>query len=62
VRFTFTDSTKQDYTYPAEVWSTNTSHYIRRYAFAGKKLAKIELDPDQHLVDVERDNNTWTAK
>ncbi|MGH7583997.1 MAG: M1 family metallopeptidase [Gemmatimonadales bacterium] len=61
-RFTFADGSTTDFDYPAEVWSTNTSHYIRRYAFAGKTLAKIELDPDQHIVDVERSNNTWTAK
>jgi hypothetical protein len=62
VRFTFSDSSKQDFTYPAEVWSTNTSHYVREYVFVGKKLAKIELDPDHLLVDVERNNNSWTPK
>ncbi|HEY4102206.1 MAG TPA: M1 family metallopeptidase [Gemmatimonadales bacterium] len=62
VRFTFADSSKQDFTYPAEVWSTNTSHYVREYAFVGKKVAKIELDPDHLLVDVERTNNSWTPK
>ncbi|HEY3934222.1 MAG TPA: M1 family metallopeptidase [Gemmatimonadales bacterium] len=62
VRFTFTDSTRQDFTYPAEVWSTNTSHYVREYSFVGKKVAKIELDPDHLLVDVERNNNSWTPK
>jgi hypothetical protein len=61
-RFTFADGSKQDFDYPAEVWSTNTSHYLRRYAFVGKKLAKIELDPDQRLVDIDRSNNSWPAK
>ncbi|AHG88930.1 peptidase [Gemmatirosa kalamazoonensis] len=62
-RFTFADGSKEDFDYPAEVWSTNTSHYIRRYAFpASKKLAKIELDPDQRLVDIDRSNNTWPVK
>ncbi len=59
-RFTFTDGSTQEFDYPAEVWSTNTTHYIRRYTF-GKKVAKIELDPDHLLVDVDRSNNTWTA-
>ena len=58
-RFTFTDGTTQDYDYPAEVWSTNTVHYVRQYEFAGKKVAKIELDPDRRLVDIDRRNNTW---
>jgi len=60
-RFTFTDGTTQEFNYPAEVWSTNTRHYIRQYAFAGKKLAKIELDPEQRLVDIDRANNVWPA-
>jgi aminopeptidase N len=61
-RFTFADGSTQNYDYPAEVWSTNTSHYIRRYQFVGKKLAKIELDPEQRLVDVDRANNGWPVK
>lgn len=60
-RFTFTDGTARDFVYPAEVWSTNTRFYPREYAFLGKKLAKIELDPEQRLLDIERGNNTWPA-
>jgi hypothetical protein len=60
-RFTFSDGSTTDYNYPAEVWSTNTIRYIRRYAFVGKKVVKIELDPDHRLVDTDRSNNTWTA-
>jgi hypothetical protein len=61
VRFTFTDGSIQDFNYPAEVWSTNTTIYPREYAFVGKKLAKIELDPDQRLLDTDRSNNVWPA-
>ena len=61
VRFTFDDGTKQDFDYPAEVWSTNTSQYLRKYGFNGKKIAKIELDPDHRLVDINRGNNVWPA-
>lgn len=60
-RFTMSDGTTQDFNYPAEVWSTNTVRYIRRYSFVGKKVVKIELDPDHRLVDIDRTNNTWTA-
>jgi hypothetical protein len=60
-RFTMSDGSTQDFNYPAEVWSTNTVRYIRRYAFVGKKVVKIELDPDHLLVDIDRTNNTWTA-
>ena len=61
-RFTFSDGSTQDFNYPAEVWSTNTSQYVRQYQFVGKKLAKIELDPEHRLVDVDRSNNVWTNK
>ena len=61
-RFTFSDGSTQDFNYPAEVWSTNSSHYPREYAFVGKKLAKVELDPEHRLVDIDRSNNVWTAK
>ena len=58
-RFTFSDGSTENYDYPAEVWSTNTTHYVRRYRFVGKKLTGIELDPDKRLVDLNRDNNGW---
>jgi hypothetical protein len=58
-RFTFSDGSSENFDYPAEVWSTNTTHYVRRYRFVGKKLTGIELDPDKRLVDLNRDNNGW---
>ena len=60
-RFTFADGTAQEQDYPAEVWTMNSSHYVRRYQFAGRRLARIELDPDRRLVDVDRSNNVWRA-
>ena len=60
-RFTMSDGSTEDFNYPAEVWSTNTIRYIRRYSFVGKKVVKIELDPDHRLVDIDRSNNSWTA-
>ncbi|MGI8508822.1 MAG: M1 family metallopeptidase [Gemmatimonadaceae bacterium] len=61
-RFSFSDGTVQDFNYPAEVWSTNTSQYMRQYSFVGKMLKRIDLDPDNRLLDVDRSNNTWLAK
>jgi hypothetical protein len=60
-RFTFTDGTTADYRYPAEVWSHDSRRYARQYALAGKHLARIELDPDHRLIDVDRSNNVWSA-
>ena len=59
-RFTFTDGATQDFAYPAEVWSTDPVRYVRRYSFMGKTLAKIELDPDRRLIDIDRNDNVWT--
>jgi hypothetical protein len=58
-RFTFSDGSVENYVYPAEVWSTNTTHYVRRYRFVGKAPTGIELDPDKRLLDLNRDNNKW---
>ena len=60
-RFTFSDGSVENYDYPAEVWSTNTTHYMRRYTFTGKTLSRIELDPDKRLPDTDRANNVWGA-
>jgi hypothetical protein len=60
-RFTFSDGSTANYDYPAEVWSTNTTHYGRTYSFAGKTLTRIELDPDHRLLDIDRTNNVWPS-
>ena len=60
-RFTFSDGSTTNYDYPAEVWSTNTTHYVRTYSFPGKTLTRIELDPEHRLVDINRANNVWTS-
>jgi hypothetical protein len=61
-RFTFSDGTTQDFNYPAEVWSTNAEHYVRYYQFDGKRLTRVELDPERRLVDIDRKNNTYTVR
>jgi hypothetical protein len=59
VVFTFADGSTQKFDYPAEVWSTNTSFYDRIYYFPGKKVAKVQIDPDGRTVDIDKDNNVW---
>lgn len=59
VRFIFNDGSSQNYDYPAEVWSTNTSWYDRFYTFPGKTVSKVQIDPDDRSVDTDRSNNTW---
>jgi len=62
VRFTLSDGTTQDYSYPAEVWSVNSTYYVRGYQFVGKTVTRIELDPEHRLPDTDRSNNSWTNK
>jgi aminopeptidase N len=62
VRFTFSDSTTQDVTYPADVWKANPSAYTVSYTFPKKTASHIVLDPNIHLPDADRSNNIWTAK
>jgi len=59
VRFTLSDGTTQDLMYPAEVWSTNSVRYVRRYIFVGQRITRIDLDPEHRLIDVDRTNNSW---
>ncbi|MCC7054849.1 MAG: M1 family metallopeptidase [Gemmatimonadaceae bacterium] len=60
-RLTFSDGSTEDHDYPAEVWSTNTVRYVRRYSFAGRTLVKVEIDPEARIPDISRGNNTWLA-
>lgn len=60
-RFTFSDGSVENFDYPAEVWSTNSVQYVRRYKFVRKALVKVELDPDHRLIDINRGDNVWVA-
>jgi hypothetical protein len=59
VVLTFGDGSTQKYDYPAEVWSTNTSWYQRIYMVPGKKVTKVQIDPEDRVVDINRANNVW---
>lgn len=59
VRFTFSDGSAEDLVYPAEVWSTNTRHYVRQYSWVRKTPVRVEVDPEGRLPDIDRRNNSW---
>jgi len=61
-RFTFANGTTEDMRYPAEVWSANSTRYMRRYEFVGRTVRQIELDPELRLVDINRTNNRWSSR
>jgi len=58
-RFTFSDGSTENVDYPAEIWSTDAISYDRLYGWKGKKITKIEVDPDKRSVDTDRSNNVW---
>jgi len=58
-RFTFSEGSTENFDYPAEIWSTDEVNYDRVYWFKGKKITKIELDPDKRSMDTDRSNNVW---
>jgi hypothetical protein len=45
--FTFSDGSSEKYDYPAEVWSTNTTRYVRQYSFRGKTADPNRARPGQ---------------
>jgi hypothetical protein len=59
VRFTFGDGSSEEMVYPAEVWSTDSRRYVRQYVFRKKVPVRIEIDPEQRLLDINRSNNSW---
>jgi len=61
VRFTFSDGTTQNLTYPVDVWKASPAVYSVSSTF-DKTVHEIVIDPDGHLPDADRSNNSWTAK
>jgi Peptidase family M1 domain len=59
MEFTFTDGTKERVRLPVSIWRTNEKKF--EYGrFSQKELQSVELDPDNALADINRDNNKWT--
>lgn len=58
MRFTFSDSSTKDFTYPVDIWRQGAT-YTASYDFPGKTVTTIWIDQGQHFVDVNRFNNRW---
>jgi hypothetical protein len=57
---TYEDDTTERFELPADVWRSNELTFAKGF-FAGKKVVKVELDPDEAFADVDRTNNVWEA-
>jgi len=58
VELTFTDGTKENHKFPAQIWRMNDASVTRTFAVQ-KEVSKIVVDPNFETADVDTNNNTW---
>ncbi|MBL9031115.1 MAG: M1 family metallopeptidase [Phycisphaerae bacterium] len=61
LRLTFSDGSVASRRLPVEVWAT-TNQWTAPQETGGKRLVKVEIDPDGALPDVDASNNVWVGK
>jgi hypothetical protein len=54
----YTDGTTERFNLPVDVWRLDERTFIKGF-FADKEVARVVLDPDEVLADVNTENNTW---
>lgn len=57
---TYDDGTTEFMSLPADIWRNNELTF-RKGFFTNKKVVKVELDPNEVLADINRENNVWEA-
>ena len=60
LRVTYADGTKEDVTFPVEMW--NQGPHFTWHAKNGKRVVHAEIDPDGKLPDADRTNNSKDAR
>jgi Peptidase family M1 domain len=58
VQLTFEDGTKENQTFPAQIWRMNDNEVSRVFA-TQKAISKIVIDPNLETADVDTTNNSW---
>ena len=58
VEYTFADGTKENVTYPAQIWRKNDVYVVKTLA-TDKELTGIQLDPNMETADIDLSNNMW---
>ena len=61
VEYTYADGTKENVTYPPEIWRKNDSE-VSRVISSQKELVGIVVDPQQETADIDTTNNAWPKK
>lgn len=59
LRVTYEDGATEDIDLPVEIWSA-TDRWRARLNTGGRKIVKVEIDPDEYLPDQDRGNNVWS--
>lgn len=61
VEYTYADGSKENITYPPEIWRKNDKE-VKRVIASGKELIGIEVDPKAETADIDTTNNSWPMK
>ena len=61
VEYTYADGTKENITYPAEIWRKNDKEVSRMLSLQ-KELVGVVVDPKAETADIDTTNNSWPKK
>ncbi|RYC50203.1 M1 family metallopeptidase [Flagellimonas olearia] len=61
VEYTYADGTKENVTYPPEIWRKNDTE-VKRVISSQKELVGIVVDPKLETADIDTTNNAWPMK
>ena len=61
VEYTYADGTKENVTYPPEIWRKNDAE-VRRVISSQSELVSILVDPKAETADIDATNNAWPKK
>jgi hypothetical protein len=56
----YADGTRERFNMKADIWRRNERVFTKGF-FADKEVVAVVLDPDEAYIDVDRNDNTWTA-
>lgn len=61
VEYTYADGSKENVTYPPEIWRKNDKE-VKRVIASQKEITNILVDPKQETADIDTTNNSWPKK
>ena len=61
VEYTYSDGSKENITYPPEIWRKNDEE-VKRVISSQKELVGIIVDPKAETADIDTSNNAWPKK